>query len=250
MTACGEWSRRFGRRYSGWIAAGSKPCSRSTTVTAPMASTAAMAMRRSSSATGRRCWTRAGAVRLGRAWYHCSGCGSGFAPRDRELGVAGASLSPGLLRMVARVGSHEPFAQAARDLAELAGVDLATKRVERSAEATGSGGEGGGRAGGGRDHRRDGGGDKPGGWGRQALCRAGRHRHTGGAEGDAWSSRQRRRRAAPNPRGQARLRIHPDQGRRARPAGARPRLIELCRRPGIGRTFRLAGLRGSVPARS
>ena len=54
------------------------------------------------------------------------------------MDVAGSSLSPGLRRMVARVGSQEPFAQGRRDLAELAGISLTTKRVERSAEATGA----------------------------------------------------------------------------------------------------------------
>jgi hypothetical protein len=39
--------------------------------------------------------------------------------------------------MVARVGSAEPFAGARRDLAELAGLELTAKRVERSAEADG-----------------------------------------------------------------------------------------------------------------
>ena len=78
-----------------------------------------------------------GPVTLRRAWYHCTACGHGLAPRDAELGVAGAALSPGLRRMVARVGSSEPFAQARRDLAELAGLELTAKRVERSAESDG-----------------------------------------------------------------------------------------------------------------
>lgn len=39
--------------------------------------------------------------------------------------------------MVARVGSTEPFAHGRRDLAELAGLELTAKRVERSAEADG-----------------------------------------------------------------------------------------------------------------
>ncbi len=56
---------------------------------------------------------------------------------DAELGVTGASLSPGLRRMVARVGARSPFAGASRDLAELAGLELTAKRVERSAEADG-----------------------------------------------------------------------------------------------------------------
>ncbi|MGH3665333.1 MAG: ISKra4 family transposase [Egibacteraceae bacterium] len=78
-----------------------------------------------------------GAVRLDRAYYHCVECGHGPVPRDRELGVVGASLSPGLQRMVARVGAAEPFAKARDDLAELAGVELSVKRIERSAEADG-----------------------------------------------------------------------------------------------------------------
>jgi len=51
--------------------------------------------------------------------------------------VAGGSLSPGLRRMVDRVGSQEPFGQGSRDLAELAGLNLTSKRVQRSAEADG-----------------------------------------------------------------------------------------------------------------
>src|SRR6185437_16910416 len=35
-----------------------------------------------------------GPVTLTRAWYHCVSCKHGFAPRDAELGVAGASMSP------------------------------------------------------------------------------------------------------------------------------------------------------------
>jgi len=75
-----------------------------------------------------------GPVTLRRAWYHCTACGHGLAPRDAELGISGGSLSPGLRAMVARVGSSEPFAQGRRDLAELAGIELTAKRVERGAD--------------------------------------------------------------------------------------------------------------------
>src|ERR1019366_3148932 len=61
-----------------------------------------------------------GPVPLSRAYYHCTDCSHGVVPKDDELGVAGTSLSPGLRAMVARVG-----------------VQLTTKRVERSAEADG-----------------------------------------------------------------------------------------------------------------
>lgn len=78
-----------------------------------------------------------GPATLDRAWYHCSGCHHGFAPRDIELGLAGASLTPGLRRMVARLAASQPFVQARDDLAELAGIQLTAKRIERSAEADG-----------------------------------------------------------------------------------------------------------------
>jgi hypothetical protein len=78
-----------------------------------------------------------GPVRVRRAYYHCAGCGHGVVPRDAELGVERASMSPGLAKMTARAATAVPFAKAASLLAELAGIDLATKRVERSAEAAG-----------------------------------------------------------------------------------------------------------------
>lgn len=78
-----------------------------------------------------------GPVTLSRAYYHCTDCSHGVVPKDDELGVAGTSLSPGLRAMVARVGAASPFAKASELLATLAGVQLTTKRVERSAEADG-----------------------------------------------------------------------------------------------------------------
>ena len=78
-----------------------------------------------------------GRIRLRRAYYHCAACARGIVPRDGELGVDGRSLSPGLRRMVARAAAVEPFAGAADLLADLAGIRLSTKRVERSAEADG-----------------------------------------------------------------------------------------------------------------
>ena len=78
-----------------------------------------------------------GPVTLRRAWYHCRNCGHGVVPRDGELAVTGASLSPGLRAMAARAAAAVPFARAAGLLAELAGVQLTAKRIERSAEADG-----------------------------------------------------------------------------------------------------------------
>ncbi len=79
-----------------------------------------------------------GPVALTRAWYHCAACKHGLAPRDAELGVAGQSMSPGLAAMNDRTAAAGPFAKAAGLLADLAGVHLTAKRVERSAEASGA----------------------------------------------------------------------------------------------------------------
>lgn len=79
-----------------------------------------------------------GPIRLRRAWYHCGRCRAGRAPLDERLGVAGASLSPGLRAMIDHTAAEVPFATARSLLAELAGITLTVKRVERAAEADGS----------------------------------------------------------------------------------------------------------------
>ena len=76
-----------------------------------------------------------GPVALTRAWYHCAACRHGLAPRDAQLGVAGASLSPGLAAMNDQAAAAVPFAKAAGLLEDLAGVRLTVKRAERAAEA-------------------------------------------------------------------------------------------------------------------
>ena len=82
--------------------------------------------------------TALGLVAVARAWYHCAECRLGLAPRDAELGVAGASMSPGLAAMNDIAAAAGPFAGAARLLEELAGIRLTAKRVERAAEASGT----------------------------------------------------------------------------------------------------------------
>ena len=79
-----------------------------------------------------------GLVTVTRAWYHCAKCGHGLAPRDAGLGVAGQSMSPGLAAMNDIAAAAGPFAGAARLLEKIGGVQLAVKRVERAAEASGA----------------------------------------------------------------------------------------------------------------
>lgn len=79
-----------------------------------------------------------GPLTLERAYYHCSPCGSGFCPRDRALGLADSTLTPGVARMVGAVGASVSFEEGHQLLKELAAVDLDAKTVERVAEALGA----------------------------------------------------------------------------------------------------------------
>jgi len=78
-----------------------------------------------------------GPIEYRRAYYYCADCAAGVVPRDDELGVTHASLTSGLAAMVDRVGAAVAFGEGRDLLAELAGVELSTKRVERCAEADG-----------------------------------------------------------------------------------------------------------------
>ena len=81
--------------------------------------------------------TLLGPLSLRRAYYHCQTCAGGFFPRDRSLGLDSGSLSPGVRRVTGLTASLVSFAESSRLLAELAGVRLNAKRVERAAEALG-----------------------------------------------------------------------------------------------------------------
>jgi hypothetical protein len=78
-----------------------------------------------------------GPVTFRRAWYHCAACGHGLAPRDKQLGVAGQGMSPGLAKMTDRAAAAVPFRAAAKLVSELAGISLTGKRAGRRAEADG-----------------------------------------------------------------------------------------------------------------
>lgn len=81
--------------------------------------------------------TKLGGLTLERAYYDCAACKQSFFPRDKALGTAGASLSPAVTRMTGSAAGPVSFAEASALLEEFAGVRVATKRVERTAEALG-----------------------------------------------------------------------------------------------------------------
>ena len=79
-----------------------------------------------------------GPVTVNRAWYHCAACRHGLAPRDAELGLDGDTMSRGLAKMTARAAAAGPFTTGSGLLADLAGIRVSARRIERHAEADGT----------------------------------------------------------------------------------------------------------------
>lgn len=79
-----------------------------------------------------------GPLKLVRAYFHCATCGHGFCPRDQQLGLENTVLSPAVTRMIGTVGAMVSFEEGSQLLAELAGLTVDAKQVERTAEALGA----------------------------------------------------------------------------------------------------------------
>jgi hypothetical protein len=81
--------------------------------------------------------TAVGEVSVSRPYYLCRHCHRGQFPADVELDVENTELSPGVRRMLASVGQEAPFDHGRQQLELLAGLEVTTKAVERTAEAIG-----------------------------------------------------------------------------------------------------------------
>ena len=81
--------------------------------------------------------TAVGEVTVARPYYLCPRCHAGQFPADRELDIQNTEVSPGVRRMEAVVGQEAPFDHGRQQMKLLAGLDLTTKAVERTAEAIG-----------------------------------------------------------------------------------------------------------------
>ena len=82
--------------------------------------------------------TMVGTVHLSRPYYWCAHCHAGQFPADVELDIEHTEFSPGVRRMNALVGQEAPFDHGREQLKLLAGLEVTTKAVERTAEAIGS----------------------------------------------------------------------------------------------------------------
>ncbi len=82
--------------------------------------------------------TAVGLVEVLRPYYLCAHCGVGQLPADGELDIENTEFSPGVRRMQAIVGQEAPFAHGREQMKVLAGLEVTTKSVERTAEAIGA----------------------------------------------------------------------------------------------------------------
>lgn len=81
--------------------------------------------------------TAVGEVEVLRPYYLCAHCHTGQFPADVELDIENAEVSPGVRRMHALVGQEAPFDHGREQMKVLAGLEVTTKAVERTAEAIG-----------------------------------------------------------------------------------------------------------------
>jgi hypothetical protein len=79
-----------------------------------------------------------GRVEVSRPYYLCSHCHNGQFPADVELDIENKEHSPGVRRLLAVVGQEAPFDHGRQQMKSLAGLEVISKAVERTAESIGA----------------------------------------------------------------------------------------------------------------
>ncbi|NIM15334.1 MAG: hypothetical protein GTO45_25435 [Candidatus Aminicenantes bacterium] len=79
-----------------------------------------------------------GPVTVERAYYYDKKCREGFCPKDTQLDIKGTSFSPGMRRIMGRVGAYRPFGLGHEDIKEMAGIEASDKEIERVSYQIGS----------------------------------------------------------------------------------------------------------------
>ena len=78
-------------------------------------------------------------VCIRRAYYYDPVCEQGYCPKDKDLDIEETSFSPGVKRMMGKVGAYRPFGAGPEDLRELAGIEVNGKGIERVSYQLGEG---------------------------------------------------------------------------------------------------------------
>lgn len=79
-----------------------------------------------------------GEVTVNRAYYHDKEGHFGFCPKDEALDIVGTRYSPGVRRLISKVGALRPFDLGHQDLYELADIRITAKEVERQSHSVGA----------------------------------------------------------------------------------------------------------------
>lgn len=79
-----------------------------------------------------------GPVTVERAYYYDKKCKEGYCPKDTQLDIKGTSFSPGMRRIMGRVGAYRPFGLGHDDIKEMAGIEVSDKEIERVSYQIGS----------------------------------------------------------------------------------------------------------------
>jgi hypothetical protein len=78
-----------------------------------------------------------GSVTVQRAYYYDEKCDQGYCPKDRVLDIEQSGWSPGVRRMMGKVGTYRPFGLGHEDIKEMAGLEVEPKAIERTCHQLG-----------------------------------------------------------------------------------------------------------------
>jgi hypothetical protein len=79
-----------------------------------------------------------GSVTVKRAYYYDKKCNKDYCPKDALLDIEGTSFSPGMRRIMCRVGAYRPFGLGHEDIKEMAGIEVSEKEIKRVSYQIGS----------------------------------------------------------------------------------------------------------------
>lgn len=72
-----------------------------------------------------------GRLKVKRAYYYDQASKKGWCPKDTALNIEGSTYSPGVKRIISRVGVCRPFGIGQEEIQELAGIEVNAKAIER-----------------------------------------------------------------------------------------------------------------------
>lgn len=85
----------------------------------------------------KRVLTVVGPIELKRKYYYDAQCRTGCCPKDRTYDVEGTSFSPGVRRIMGRVGAYRAFGLGHEDIREMVGIKVTAKEIERISHTLG-----------------------------------------------------------------------------------------------------------------